>query len=973
MEEQENKIILCMLLCNEEKIVERCFNSIKHFIDAIIICDTGSQDQTKLVVENYCKKYLIELKYFEHKFIDFGYNRSICFREAQHYILEKAGLLKKVIMASDYNLFYDITTSTENDLKRDMLTILNHIFEYSTDWDLNRSYGFFLDADMQYISPSETIPTWKNKLNKKMYFIKEEHRASSIESYIIHLISFAETWTCKGVTYEEWKCDSLTSSTKRDMYKLEEFSILCENDGESRKNECERDIHLLLNSGLSQDEDPKNQYYWYGLGERHYQNGQKEKSVEWYKKCANLTNTNHPHFIEYEKENFTERKWLARYKLGRIYWELDKKGESLIELWEAYNERPTRIEPLVFLISEYRNQGKNAIAYLLSKQIEKFSYPSFDFFNIEKNVYTYQILFEISILAYYNTSLKEGLNACEKLRFHSSSNWHIKNQAILNSRFYLSPLKTKQVINLSFVFDSINRNKKLSQLLEKKNPTGGYDHLNKNQNSYIFVLNNSEDNDQFKSNNSEKKYHFIPQGNVNSIDSSLFPFYNLHSNLNFNHSNIFLNLNRNSEGLDLTQWKPLNPSILCLSLKELKTIKNMPFYKMIQVSKENFANEHKMQMSSRNNSSKREGKFEEENHYFYIINIRLVNYELEKEQDSFKKFEKFIQSRNFICLLDSKDLFNYGTIELLDNRTKPFPPATEIFGMEDCKLFIFQNELWCSFTSPDNNPNQMNPQVAIAKIESITLQDNQKMQKILSNNDNLFEEEKKENQSFVDEEDQNHLNYLFIAKHAIYLEKPNPNRVEKNWLPFVDDENRLRFIYRLYPFQMKEIDLVTGNLLRNIDISLLSDPEKVFLYEEMRGSAGPLKIHKFLLKQKREEKKEEKLDYGWLVVSHEVCHQWEPKKRSRIYQHRFLWYSKDFQLEKISYPFYFFDWSIEYCNGISLDLTNQNQNEISLLLSIGKFDAEAYLIKLDLYYVFSLLFEFNSKSLTNQWESFYLP
>lgn len=46
-------ISLCMIVKNEEKVLERCLDSAKSFADEIIIVDTGSTDRTKEIAEKY--------------------------------------------------------------------------------------------------------------------------------------------------------------------------------------------------------------------------------------------------------------------------------------------------------------------------------------------------------------------------------------------------------------------------------------------------------------------------------------------------------------------------------------------------------------------------------------------------------------------------------------------------------------------------------------------------------------------------------------------------------------------------------------------------------------------------------------------------------------------------------------------------------------------------------------------------------
>lgn len=49
-------ISLCMIVKNEEKVLSRCLESVKHLVDEIIIVDTGSSDATKKIAEGYTDK-----------------------------------------------------------------------------------------------------------------------------------------------------------------------------------------------------------------------------------------------------------------------------------------------------------------------------------------------------------------------------------------------------------------------------------------------------------------------------------------------------------------------------------------------------------------------------------------------------------------------------------------------------------------------------------------------------------------------------------------------------------------------------------------------------------------------------------------------------------------------------------------------------------------------------------------------------
>ncbi len=77
------EISLCMIVKNEEKVIERCLNSISDIIDEIIIVDTGSTDETKNIASQYTDKI------YDFEWVnDFAKARNYSFSKAtKEYIL----------------------------------------------------------------------------------------------------------------------------------------------------------------------------------------------------------------------------------------------------------------------------------------------------------------------------------------------------------------------------------------------------------------------------------------------------------------------------------------------------------------------------------------------------------------------------------------------------------------------------------------------------------------------------------------------------------------------------------------------------------------------------------------------------------------------------------------------------------------------------------------------------------------------
>lgn len=70
-------ISLCMIVKNEQEVLDRCLSSVKDLVDEIIIVDTGSTDSTKQIAKKYTKK-IYNFKWID----DFSAARNFSFSKA---------------------------------------------------------------------------------------------------------------------------------------------------------------------------------------------------------------------------------------------------------------------------------------------------------------------------------------------------------------------------------------------------------------------------------------------------------------------------------------------------------------------------------------------------------------------------------------------------------------------------------------------------------------------------------------------------------------------------------------------------------------------------------------------------------------------------------------------------------------------------------------------------------------------------
>ncbi len=122
-------ISLCMIVKNEEKVLNRCLNSIKDIVDEIIIIDTGSTDKTKKIAKSYTK-YVYDFKWED----DFSKARNFSFSKAtKDYIMWLDA--DDVVLDNDRKKILKLKSTL--DTSTDIV-----MFKYNTGFDENDNVNF---------------------------------------------------------------------------------------------------------------------------------------------------------------------------------------------------------------------------------------------------------------------------------------------------------------------------------------------------------------------------------------------------------------------------------------------------------------------------------------------------------------------------------------------------------------------------------------------------------------------------------------------------------------------------------------------------------------------------------------------------------------------------------------------------------------------------------------------------------------
>ena len=100
-ENDKIKICLNMIVKNESRVIKRCIESIVHLLDAIVISDTGSEDNTIEIIEDLIKEKGLKGEVCKNKWVNFGHNRTQALRHAESIIKDIPGTWYILFMDAD--------------------------------------------------------------------------------------------------------------------------------------------------------------------------------------------------------------------------------------------------------------------------------------------------------------------------------------------------------------------------------------------------------------------------------------------------------------------------------------------------------------------------------------------------------------------------------------------------------------------------------------------------------------------------------------------------------------------------------------------------------------------------------------------------------------------------------------------------------------------------------------------------------
>ena len=220
-------LCLNMIVKNESKIIYRMFDSVIDLIDTWCICDTGSTDNTKELIQEYFDKKGKPGKIIEEPFRDFGYNRTVALKACE---------------------------SMEN-----------------------VDYILLLDADMILEkSPNLSNDEIKSLLIDDVYYMYQGSPQFFYKN--VRVVKNNIGCTYKSPTHEYL---NTLPGTKYGSFQRDVLFINDIGDGGAKSDKTDRDIRLLL-KGL--EDEPNNDRYTFYLANSYRDKGDNKTAIEYYKK-----------------------------------------------------------------------------------------------------------------------------------------------------------------------------------------------------------------------------------------------------------------------------------------------------------------------------------------------------------------------------------------------------------------------------------------------------------------------------------------------------------------------------------------------------------------------------------------------------------------------------------------------------------------------------------------------------------------
>jgi tetratricopeptide (TPR) repeat protein len=392
------KVVLLTMVKNEQANMKRLITSVSSWIDGVVVCDTGSTDETIKITKETLEGLKIPGRIYQYPWENFGSSRSKSFECLKDWVSR------------------------------------------FTEWDPKTVFGLLLDADM--------ILTDEGGLKAKLSAADDSYSGFNLQQQnggLVYentrLVRVSESWKCIGYTHEYWGCDGKRNGS------FNAPMITDIGDGGCKADKYPRDARLLEDELKEKPDNVRTLFY---LGQTYMSLGRNEDAIRVLTRRIELKG--------WEEEMYIAQlyKGDCLKNLGRPA----EAIQEWLKAWQLRPHRTEGALRLISYYRQTPNM--NFIAYMLVEKLFKIQYGEtvdgikiadpikhHDILFVSNNDMRYQIWEELGIIAYYAGGAAGARHRLDLQVMASAMNFNERNRVLDFYKWYklkIPVVKRKQIV-----------------------------------------------------------------------------------------------------------------------------------------------------------------------------------------------------------------------------------------------------------------------------------------------------------------------------------------------------------------------------------------------------------------------------------------------------------------------------------------------------------------------------------------------
>lgn len=380
------RIILLTMVKNESRIIQRLLDSVLGRVDGVVVCDTGSTDNTVELANAWIEAKAVPGKVYQYSFTNFGKSRTDSFLRAQEWVS-------------------------------------------TVGWDARDTWALLLDGDMLLADPvnlealaaepSEIAGVSLKQVNGDMVYSN------------VRLVRCSEPWICKGGTHEAWTCPDGKRVSNYDSPTLKDY-----NDGGCKSDKYTRDVRLLLEDIMANPTEARSYFY---LGQTYTGMRDWPKAIDALKRRIALPG--------WDEETYYAKVYLgeAYEHVG----EKTMATQTWLEAWNSRPQRTEALMKLVTMWRKEPTSQRVAWMFLEQLYVAQKGqrldgtpagpkYENRDLLFVNQHDMAVQFWEELGILAYYcgAEAKAAAFKRIDEYDLKNKLGWHQFNHIFSNLKWY---------------------------------------------------------------------------------------------------------------------------------------------------------------------------------------------------------------------------------------------------------------------------------------------------------------------------------------------------------------------------------------------------------------------------------------------------------------------------------------------------------------------------------------------------------